>query len=141
MAYATLTDSDEETAAALGYWAAPYLPLGAPTGAPPITDDPLSVLLGLYDSPAFRGIETERDLLWHFMRETARRPEFAPVIDRLAIGPATRARVAAVSLDNTSAPSGTVDLTKQDTLSFIANSGTQNLTTYQIRQLIVEVLV
>ena len=98
MAYATLTDSDEETAAALGYWAATYLPLGAPSGAPPITEDPLSVLLGLYDSPAFRGIETERDLLWHFMRETARRPEFAPVIDRLAIGPATRARVAAVSL-------------------------------------------
>jgi hypothetical protein len=49
--------------------------------------------------------------------------------------------VAAVSLDNTSAPSGTVDLTKQDTLSFIINSGTQNLTTAQLRQLIVEVLV
>jgi hypothetical protein len=98
MAYATLTDSDEETAVALGYWAATYLPLGAPTGSAPDTDDPLEVLLGLYDKPAFRDIEPERDLLWHFMRETSRRPEFAPVIDRLAIGPATRPRIAAVSL-------------------------------------------
>jgi hypothetical protein len=49
--------------------------------------------------------------------------------------------VAATSLDNTSAASGTVDLTKQDTLSFQINSGTQNLTTAQIRQAIVEVLV
>ncbi len=98
MAYATMTDSDEETAVALGYWAATYLSLGAPTGAAPETDDPLKVLLGLYDAPAFRGIAPEQDLLWHFMRETARRPEFAPVVDRLAIGPATRARVAAVSL-------------------------------------------
>src|SRR5579863_869382 len=98
MAYATLTDSDEETGAALGYWAATYLPLGATTGAAPTTDDPLDVLLDLYDKPAFRGIVPERDLLWHFMRETARRPEFAAVIDRLAIGPATRPRVAAISL-------------------------------------------
>ena len=98
MAYATLTDSDEETAVALGYWAATYLPLGAPTGAPPTTNDPLEVLLGLYEAPAFRNIEPERDLLWHFMRETARQPEFAPVIDRLAIGPDTRPRVAALSL-------------------------------------------
>lgn len=49
--------------------------------------------------------------------------------------------VAAVSLDNTSAASGAVDLTKQDTLSFLINSGTQNLTTAQLRQLILEVLV
>jgi hypothetical protein len=98
MAYATLTDSDEETAVSLAYWAATFLPLGAPTGAAPTTDDPLEVLLGLYDTPAFRDIAPERDLLWHFMRETARRPGFAPVIDRLAIGPATRARVAATSL-------------------------------------------
>jgi hypothetical protein len=98
MAYATLTQSDEETATALGYWAATYLPLGAPTGAPPTTDDPLEALLTVHDEPAFRDIEPERDLLWHFMRETARRPQFAPVIDRLAIGPGTRARVAAVSL-------------------------------------------
>lgn len=48
--------------------------------------------------------------------------------------------VAATSLDNTSAASGTVDLTKQDTLSFQINSGTQNLTTVQARQVIVEVL-
>ena len=98
MAYATMTDSPEETAVALGYWAATYLPLGAPSGAEPVTDDPLQVLLSLYDASAFRDIEPEQDLLWHFMRETSRRPEFAPVIDRLAISPATRPRVAEVSL-------------------------------------------
>ena len=48
--------------------------------------------------------------------------------------------VAATSLDNTSAASGTVDLTKRDTLSFQMNSGTQNVTTIQARQVIVEVL-
>ena len=47
---------------------------------------------------------------------------------------------AVATLDNTSAASGTVDLTKQDTLSFQVNSGTANLTTAQIRQCIVEVL-
>ena len=98
MAYATLTESDEETATALGYWASTYLTLGVATGAAPTTGDPLEVLLDLYDKPAFRNIETEHDLLWHFMRETARRPEFAPVVDRLAIGPDTRPRVAALSV-------------------------------------------
>ncbi len=98
MAYATLTDSDEETAVALGYWAATYLSLGVATGAAPDTEDPLEVLAGLYDAPAFRDIQPERDLLWHFMRETAQRPEFAAIIDRLTISPSTRPRVAAVSL-------------------------------------------
>ena len=91
MAYATLTDSDEETRVALGYWAATYLPLGAPQGCPPCTDDPAYVLAYMYGPPAFRHVETERDLLWHFMRAIAERPEFAPVIDMLAIGPDTRA--------------------------------------------------
>jgi len=49
--------------------------------------------------------------------------------------------VAATSLDNTSAASGTVDLTKQDTLSFLLLNATQNITTAQVRQLITEVLM
>src|SRR5208282_2073552 len=44
MAYATMTDSDEETSVALGYWAATYLPLGAAQGRAPTTGDPAEVL-------------------------------------------------------------------------------------------------
>lgn len=49
--------------------------------------------------------------------------------------------VAATSLDNTNAASGTVDLTKQGTLSLLLLNATQNITTAQVRQPIVEVLV
>ena len=98
MAYATVTDSDEETGVALGYWAATFLPLGSASGAPPGTDDPAEVLAYMYGAETFRHVETERDLLWHFMRAVADKPEFAPVVDMLAIGPDTHARVARVSL-------------------------------------------
>jgi hypothetical protein len=98
MAYATMTDSDEETAVALAYWAATYLSLGEAKGAPPTTEDPLDVLACMYGPKCFKDIETERDLLWHFMRAVAQKPEFAAVVDRLAIGPETRARIAKLSL-------------------------------------------
>jgi len=98
MAYATFTDSDEETGVALGYWAATYLSLGPPSGRPPTTDDPAQVLAYMYGPETFRHVETERDLLWHFMRAVAEKPEFAPVVDMLAIGPDTHDRVARVSL-------------------------------------------
>jgi hypothetical protein len=98
MAYATLTDSDAETGIALGYWAATYLPLGAPAGQPPTTDDPADVLAYMRGPPTFRHVEVERDLLWHFMRAVARKPEFAPVIDMLAVGHETHDRIARLSL-------------------------------------------
>ena len=98
MAYATLTDSDVETGVALGYWAATHLPLGAPQGRPQSTDDPGQVLAYMYRQATFRRVEIERDLLWHFMRAVARKPEFAPVVDMLAIEPDTRHRIAALSL-------------------------------------------
>jgi len=98
MAYATLTDSDEETAVSLGYWAATYLPLGASQGLATSTDDPAEVLATMYGPEAFRHVEPERDLLWHFMRAVASKPEFAPVVDMLAIGPDTHDRVARLSL-------------------------------------------
>jgi hypothetical protein len=98
MAYATMTDSDEETGVALGYWAATYLSLGASRGAPPSTDDPAEVLAFMSGPAAFRHVEPERDLLWHFMRAVAQKPEFAPVVDMLAIGPETHDRVARCSL-------------------------------------------
>ena len=98
MAYATMTDSDEETAVALAYWSAMYLSLGAATESRPSTEDPLEVLACMYGPETFKHVETERDLLWHFMRAIAQKPEFAPVVDRLAIGPETRPRVAKLSL-------------------------------------------
>jgi hypothetical protein len=98
MAYATMTDSDEETGVALAYWAATYLPLGASRGAKPSTDDPAEVLGHMYGPDAFRRVEPERDLLWHFMCAVSQKPEFAPVVDMLAIGPETHDRVARCSL-------------------------------------------
>jgi hypothetical protein len=98
MAYATMTDSDEETGVALGYWAATYLPLGASQGRAPTTDDPAKVLAFMYGPATFWQVETEQDLLWHFMRAIALKPEFAPVVDLMAIGPETHDRVARCSL-------------------------------------------
>src|SRR4029077_1846054 len=86
MAYATMTDSDEETSVALAYWAATYLSLGPSRGLTPSTDDPAEVLAFMSDPLTFRHVEPERDLLWHFMRAVAGAPEFGPVVDRLAIG-------------------------------------------------------
>ena len=71
MAYATMTDSDEETSVALAYWAATYLSLGASRGGAPSTDDPAKVLAFMRGPTAFRRVEPERDLLWHFMRAVA----------------------------------------------------------------------
>ena len=98
MAYATLTGSDEETGVALGYWAATYLSLGPSRGATPSTEDPGEVLAFMSGSEAFRHVEPERDLLWHFMRAVAEKPEFEPVVDMLAIGPGTHDRAARLSL-------------------------------------------
>ncbi|MGB7975021.1 MAG: questin oxidase family protein [Roseiarcus sp.] len=98
MAYATMTDSDEETGVALGYWAATYLSLGPSQGLAPSTDDPAEVLAFMSGPQAFRQVEPDRDLLWHFMRAVSEKPEFAPVVDRLAIGPETRDRIARCSL-------------------------------------------
>ena len=64
----------------------------------PTTDDPAEVLAFMYGPAAFRQVETERDLLWHFMRAIAFKPEFAPVVDLMAIGPETHDRVARCSL-------------------------------------------
>jgi hypothetical protein len=98
LAYGVMRDDPAEVGAALGYWSAMYLSLGSPTGAAPVTDDPAEVLLRLQPVEAFRHVEVEMDLLWHFMRAMAAKPEFKPVIDWLAIGPDSLQRVAAASL-------------------------------------------
>jgi hypothetical protein len=98
LAYATMSDNDEETGVALAYWAATYLPLAVYRGRSPSTDDPAEVLAYMYGPATFRNVETERDLLWHFMRAVAQKPEFAAVIDMLAIGPETHDRIARLSI-------------------------------------------
>jgi hypothetical protein len=98
MAYATMTDSDEETGVALAYWAATYLSLGPSRGQAPSTDDPAEVLAFMSGPASFRHIEPERDLLWHFMRAVSEKPEFAPVVDMLTIGTETHDQIARCSL-------------------------------------------
>jgi hypothetical protein len=98
LAYGVMRDDPAEVGAALGYWSATYLTLGPATGAAPSTDDPAEVLLRLQPVQSCRHVEVEMDLLWHFMRAMAAKPEFKPVIDWLAIGPDTLKRVAAASL-------------------------------------------
>lgn len=48
--------------------------------------------------------------------------------------------IAVVNIDNNTAASSTIDLTKQDAIVVQINSGTANLTTSQLRRMIVEVL-
>ena len=98
LAYGAMTGDELEIGTALGYWAATYLVLGKATGAPPITDDPAAVLLKIRDYPTFRHVEVELDLLWHFMRSMAAKPEFRPVVDWLRVGPETHDQIAKASL-------------------------------------------
>jgi hypothetical protein len=98
LAYGVMRDDPAEIAVALGYWSATYLELGAATGAAPITDDPVEVLVKMRDVESYRHVETELDLLWHFMRALAAKPEFRGVVDWLATGPGALARARAASL-------------------------------------------
>ena len=98
LAYGMMRDDAAEVATALGYWAAMYLELGAATGAAPTTDDPVEVLRRMRPVESYRHVETELDLLWHFMRAVAAKPEFHGVVDWLAIGPDTFAQARRASL-------------------------------------------
>ncbi|HEY1721163.1 MAG TPA: questin oxidase family protein [Magnetospirillaceae bacterium] len=98
LAYGVLNDDRVEVGTALGYWAATYLPLVDATGAQPITADPAVVLLRLRDYPTFKNVEVELDLLWHFMRSVAAKPEFKPAVDWLEIVPGTHDKIAKTSL-------------------------------------------
>jgi hypothetical protein len=98
LAYATLKDDAEEGGAALGYWAACYMPLPAAGAHAPDTDDPADVLAGVGSIEGVRDYEPETDLLWHNIRAVADLPGFAPVVDRLAFGPDTPRRLAGTAL-------------------------------------------
>ncbi|MCR8546892.1 questin oxidase family protein [Salipiger sp. P9] len=99
IAYALLADDDDEIGAALGYWAACFLPLPVCTGQRPDTDDPLAVLAGVGAIPGARDYDPGSHLLWHHIRTVAALPEFAPVGGRLEIGQGTLAQMAAVGLN------------------------------------------
>lgn len=98
LAYAVEAGDAGETAEALGYWSATFLPLGEGIGSAPVTADPLEVLRRVGAEPGLAGVTVERDLLWHFMRNTAARPAFAPVHDWLEVRPDTLDRIAAAAL-------------------------------------------
>jgi Questin oxidase-like len=98
LSYGALRDDAEEIGTALGYWAATYLELGRATNASPETDDPVAVLVRMRGVEAFRNINPDRDLLWHFMRAIAATREFQPLVDWLAIGPQTLVRMRSASL-------------------------------------------
>ena len=98
LAYAAVKNDGEEAGVALGYWAACYLPLPAPGGRAPDTDDPAEVLAGVAEIEGVRTYVTETDLLWRNIQAVAALPGFRPVVDRLAFGPDTPRRMAATAL-------------------------------------------
>jgi hypothetical protein len=98
LAYGVMREDAAEISTALGYWAATYLELGQATGAAPTTDDPAEILLRMRGVESFHHVETDLDLLWHFMRAVAAKPEFRPLVDWLAVGPGTFERMRAASL-------------------------------------------
>jgi hypothetical protein len=98
LSYGVMRNDPAEVGAALGYWSAVYLELCLAGRTQPATDDPAEVLLRMKPVGSYRHVEPELDLLWHFMREMAKKPEFGTVVDQLRIGPDSLKRVAAASL-------------------------------------------
>jgi len=96
-AYGVLRGNDQDIAIALAYWVATYLPLPLATGADPMTDDPAEVLRRTAEIEPLRDLKLH-DLLWQNIRDAAAVPGFAPVVDWLAIGPDTMARMAAAAI-------------------------------------------
>lgn len=96
-AYGLLRRDEDEIAISLAYWAATYLGMPTSQGAPPITDDPAEVLTRVAGIEALHSLKLE-ELLWQNMRAAGQVPEFAPVVDWLAITPETPAKLAASSI-------------------------------------------
>lgn len=96
-AYAVLRGSEQETVIALAYWCATYFAMPAPTGAAPVTADPAEVLARTAQIAELHG-QPIRELLWHNMRQSAATPQFAPVVDWLAVDAHTTRRLAAASI-------------------------------------------
>jgi hypothetical protein len=97
LAYALMRMDAAEVANALAYWAATYLELPASTASAPITGDPAEVLARVSEIGRLHELPLQ-ELLWHNIRLVAQQPEFASVVDWLAITPDTPRRLAAASL-------------------------------------------
>lgn len=98
LAYGVLRMDGAEVGTALGYWSTTYLKMPQATGAAPLTDDPAVVLAKSGAIEAMHHLKPETDLLWHNIRAAGAEPDFAPVVDMLAIGPDCLNRLAATSL-------------------------------------------
>jgi hypothetical protein len=85
LAYADLEGDREEAGTAIGYWAATHLALGTPTGAAPVTQDPLDAFARLRAAPWIRAVHNDTTSLWRWMRETSRHPGFSGVADWLKV--------------------------------------------------------
>lgn len=97
LAYALMRMDGAEVANSLAYWVATSFDMPRSTGAAPVTDDPAEVLARVSGIGRLRDLPLQ-ELLWHNMRLVGQQPEFAPVIDWLAITPDTPRRLAAASL-------------------------------------------
>jgi hypothetical protein len=96
-AYGLMRMDPAEIANALAYWTATYLAMPLSTGAAPITEDPAVVLVRVAEIAVLRQLPLH-ELLWQNMRAVGDEPDFAPVVDWLAISPDTPRRLAAASL-------------------------------------------
>lgn len=97
LAYARLRGSAVDVAIALGYWAATFVDVPKATGAAPITDDPAEILVRAMAIEPLHHLKLH-ELLWQNIRDSAAVPEFAPLVDWLAIDDATLGRMASTSL-------------------------------------------
>lgn len=97
LAYGLIRKNDTEIALALAYWTATYLALPRPGVVQPITKDPAAVLEKVATIDGLRGLPMH-ELLWLNMAESARCPDFAPVIDWLDIDDSTLERMASSAI-------------------------------------------
>jgi hypothetical protein len=97
LCYAQLRDDPAETARALAYWTATYLPMPDAAGVTPRTASPAEVLALVAEEPSLRALEIQY-LLWHNIRQMGQAPAFAPVAGWLALDDTTIGRMAADAL-------------------------------------------
>ncbi|CTQ47422.1 questin oxidase family protein [Roseibium aggregatum] len=98
LAYAVLKMDEADTGAALGYWAACYLPMPDAGQVEPDTSDPGEILAAVSAVEGIRTYTTETDLLWHNICAVAALPGFVPLIGRLKVDETTPRRMAETSL-------------------------------------------
>jgi hypothetical protein len=96
-AYGLIRRDPIEISISLAYWAALAFEMPRATGAAPITDNPVEVLVRVAGIEVMHHLPMH-ELLWQNMREAGQTPEFAPVVDWLAITPETPAKLASASI-------------------------------------------